>query len=130
MLPHQRRLHGITLALPVHQTPSHLLAVPPIVLVVVPLLRKVSALRVDEHERLRRIIGPFYGIRQVSQQPRLDGVCSDEASFVEGVRGKPHDGFVHAVLRGEHALDGRAVEGEEAVEEGCFEGDDGRRLLG
>lgn len=30
---------------------------------------------------------------------------------------------MHAVLGGEHALDGGAVEGEEAVEEGCLEGD-------
>jgi hypothetical protein len=134
MLPHQRRLHRVALALPVDETPPHLLAVAPApaVVLVVALLRKVPALRVDKHERLRRVVGPPHGIRQVGQQPRLDGVGGDELALVERVRREAHDGLVHAVLRGEHALDGGAVEGEEAVEEGGFEGDGGRggRLLG
>lgn len=63
--PHQRRLIRVTLALPVEAAP-HLLA-RVVVVVVLVALRKVPALRVDEHERLRRFVGPLDGIRQVDE---------------------------------------------------------------
>ena len=51
-----------------------------------------------------------------------DAGGGDEGGGVHAIRGETHNLFVHAVLDFEHALYAGAVEDEEAVEEGGFQG--------
>ena len=83
---------------------------------------EIAALGVVEDEGFPGIVYVFYGVGEGREEAVCDAGSGNEGGGVHAVRGETHDFFVHAVLDFEHALYAGAMEGEEAVEEGGFQG--------
>ncbi len=83
---------------------------------------EIATLGVVEDEGFAGVVCVFYGVGEGGEEAVCDAGGGDEGGRVHVVGGETHDLFVHAVLDFEHALYAGAMEGEEAVEEGDFQG--------
>ena len=84
--------------------------------------REIATLGVPEDEGGEGVFGFDHGVREVCEHAGGDAGGGEEFGGIHCGGGEGHDGGVHAVLGCQHAFDGWAVEGKEAVEEGGFEG--------